>query len=208
MISRDPGDDRTGVVVEAEADEQSEPDHDRQRDEAAADVGESAPGEHGGTRHRQAAEAVDDAAVEILRKTDRGRHATDQHGLEEHGRHDIIDIMATGYVDRAAEHVAEEHEQHRGLQRTDQQHLRGARIRSRLRFATPPMSRSASAGVIAHRVVGRIGCESLMSLLTVGDGLTVAGGARGSAGEREEHVVQRRVPDPEVVERDPRLLEP
>ena len=63
---RQPGDDRADAGVEAEADEQTQADHQREREHAAAEVGERAAGEDGRAGHRQAAEAVDDAAAQVV----------------------------------------------------------------------------------------------------------------------------------------------
>ena len=117
---------RAGGGVEAESDEQAEADHQRQREHAAAEVGERAACEHRRAGHRQAAEAVDDPAAQIVGQPDRGRHAADHHRLDENRGNDVVDVAGPGNVDRAAKHVAEQHEQQGRLDRGDHEQPRVA----------------------------------------------------------------------------------
>jgi hypothetical protein len=67
-----------GAVVEPETDTEPEADDERQRQHAAADVGQGPAGQERGPGHRQAPEAIDDAGLRVLGQGECRGHAAYQ----------------------------------------------------------------------------------------------------------------------------------
>ena len=66
-------------------------DDDRQR--VGHDVGQRAAGEHGGARHRQRAEAVDQALVQVLVEAERGHEPAEGDVLDDDPRDQEVDVV-------------------------------------------------------------------------------------------------------------------
>ena len=98
--------------------------HEHDQDPGAVDdIRDRAPAHHGGARHRQRAEAVEDALVQVVGHADgRGRRG-ERDRLSEDAREQVLAVgAATGQRDRSAEHEREEqHEHHRLEDREDRQ---------------------------------------------------------------------------------------
>ncbi len=73
-------------------------------------IGQGAPRQHGGLRHRQRAEAVDQAALQVLRQPDAGRRRAEDDRLDEDARHEVVDVADARRQlgDRPAEDIAKE----------------------------------------------------------------------------------------------------
>ena len=108
-------------------------DQDRRRERVRDDVGERAAREHGRPRHRQRAEAVDQALVQVLVQAERGDEPAEGDVLDDDPRDQEVDVGEPGRPDRAAEHVAEQQHEHDRLHGEREQQLgaRGSRIRLR-----------------------------------------------------------------------------
>ena len=159
--------------VEAEADDQPgrEQDHDRQQ--VRRDVGQRAAGEHRRARRRQRAEAVDQALGHVLGQPERGREPAERDLLDDHPRDQEVDVVVVaGRRDRAAEDVREQQHEHDRLDREGR--------------AACPGCAGAARGCAPPSRACRGSCRHLHQL-----------GARRLrlgrvAGERQEHVVERR----------------
>ena len=72
-------------------------------------------------------EPVDDAALDVLGDAGRGGHPGEQHAGDDESRDHEVDIAhAVGGADGAAEHVAEDEQEHRPLDGGDDEELRSA----------------------------------------------------------------------------------
>ena len=69
--------------VEAEADDVADHDHQGDDQDVADQVRQRAAYQDSGARHRHRAEAVDHAALEVLREADGGLRRSEGHGLHE-----------------------------------------------------------------------------------------------------------------------------
>ena len=79
-------------VCDAEADEIPDGHHQHHDEHVAHEVGERAAREHRRARHRQRAEALDEALVQILGEPDPGLDRTERDGLREHAGHQVVDV--------------------------------------------------------------------------------------------------------------------
>ena len=100
-------------------------------------VGQSASGEHGRPGHGQAAEPIDDPALEVLGQSDGGGHASDQYRFDEDRGHDVVDVGAAGDLDSPSQHVAEEEQQQGWLQGADQQQSWGSQDAEEIALGHP-----------------------------------------------------------------------
>ena len=195
------------AAVRAPADRESGQRHDHGADGGGHEVGERSADQHGGPPHRQRAEAVDDAGVEVGAEPDRGSHRRRrQVEREQAGDGEVGVAAAAGERDAGAEHVHEQHgEQHRldgdvgELQRLAgdvHEVSAGEHDRSRIRPASSaPRERApARPGWVAVMLMRRLppGRDRGFEVGRLG----------GVAGEREEHVVERWLVDVDAVGAD------
>ena len=128
QAERDPADHLGRRGREAEADDVADDDHHGERQRVHRDVGERAPGEHRHPRHRQRAEAVDQALLQVLDEAERGREAAERHLLDDDPRDQEVGVVVVaGGLDRAAEDVDEQQREHDRLHRVGGQQVRVAR---------------------------------------------------------------------------------
>ena len=80
------------VGVDAEADEIPDADHQDHDEDVAHEVGERAAGQHRRARHRQRAEPLDEALVQVLGEPDPGFDRTEHDGLHEDAGHQVVDV--------------------------------------------------------------------------------------------------------------------
>ncbi len=106
-----------------EAGDDADDEHHRDRDRVGDDVGQGAAGEDGGAGHRQRAEAVDQALLEVLGEAQRGDEAAEGHRLDDDPGHQEVDVAVAGRADRAAEDVGEEQHEHDRLHREGEQQV-------------------------------------------------------------------------------------
>ena len=160
------------------------------------------PDEHRRARHRQRSEPLDQALVQVFGEADAGLDRAEHDRLREHAGHQVVDVRATpGTLDRAAEHVAEHQHEDDRLDRREHEQLRECAASStRLRHATVFVSAIAQPNGCAAG--GRHGAGAsvvaVMRHLGCGGGRPSAArprlrAPRPVAGEREEHVVERRL---------------
>ena len=91
----------------------------------AHEVGERAAGQHRGARHRQRAEALDEALVQVLGEADAGLDRAEHDRLREDAGHQVVDVVRNARdADRAAEHVAEHQHEDDRLDRREHEQLR------------------------------------------------------------------------------------
>ena len=89
--------------------------------------GERATGEDSRTRHRERAEAINQALVHVFVEPDRGHEAAEGDVLDDDPGDQEVRVVVAGDVDRAAEHVAEQQHEHDRLDRECEQQLGRAR---------------------------------------------------------------------------------
>ena len=82
--------------VEPEPDGQAEDDHDAEGEDASGEVRQGPSREHRRPGHGQAAEAVEDSALDVRRQADGRRHAADEGRLQEDGGDDEVDVVDPG----------------------------------------------------------------------------------------------------------------
>ena len=158
------------------------------REPVRHDVGQRSPGEHRRARHRQRAEAVDQALVEVLVEAERGDEAAERDVLHDDARDQEVGVAVAGRLDRTPEHVAEQQHEHDRLHGERDQQLGRARqahevaLGDHERVAHQP---SHAAHLIV--VVGRFG---------------------RMAGQRKEHVVERGSAKRDVLHSDAGLVKP
>ena len=86
---------------------------------------------------RQRPEAVDNAALHVLGDASGGAHPREQHtGEDETGDQEVDVADPIGGADRPAEDVAEDEQEHRPLDRRDEEQLRVRAKARRVRLAT------------------------------------------------------------------------
>ena len=139
------------------------------------------PGEHRRARHRQRAEAVDQALVEVLVEPERRDEAAEGDVLDDDPGDQEVDVGVARRGDRAAEDVDEEQHEHHRLHREGD-----AAGRARAAGAPGCARRSPACRTPAAS------CRLLLVLVVVRLGRV--------AGERQEHVVQGGPPQAEVVD--------
>ena len=98
-----------------------------EREAVEQDVGERPPGEHRGARHRQRAEAVDQALLHVLGEPERGDEPAERDRLDDDARHQEVDVVEARRLDRAAEDVHEQQHEHHRLDRVRDQQVGLAR---------------------------------------------------------------------------------
>ena len=98
-----------------------------QRQAVERDVGAGAPEQHGGARHRQRAEAVDQALLDVLGQPEGGDEPAERDRLDDDARHQEVHVVERPRVDRAAEHVDEQQREHDRLDRVGDQQVGLAR---------------------------------------------------------------------------------
>ena len=92
------------------------------------DVGDGAAAEHRRAGHRQRAEPVDDALVDVVGHADRGRDRGEADRLHEDAGHQVLAVgAAAGQRDRAAEDEREQQHEHDRLEDREDRELRDAR---------------------------------------------------------------------------------
>ena len=139
------------------------------------------PGEHRRARHRERAEAVDQALLDVLGQPERGHEPAERDRLHDDARHQEVDVVERARVDRAAEHVDEQQHEHDRLDRVRDQQVRLAR--------DPHAGCGARARACPTRSSRASSCVGLLGDLELGAARLDRGGV---AGERDEHVVERR----------------
>ena len=102
---------------EAEAGEEPDREHDHELEDVRPDVREDPAGEDRGAPHRQRAEAVDQALLQVVREPERGDEAAEDHRLHDDPRHQEVDVVEPRRLDRAAEDVDEQQHEHDRLHR-------------------------------------------------------------------------------------------
>ena len=162
----------------------------------------------------QRSQPVDEPLAQVLGDAEPGVDGTEQHGLgEDPGDHELLVVAVAGHGDRAAEHVHEQHHEHDRLQAGEHEQLGvagerargGASLRSSCRgAATRPGGRireDVRADVDGRRCGGHdaTATSSVVGLVVLG--------FEPATGEREEHVVERRVAHADVLDRDAEVVE-
>ena len=146
------------------------------------------PASTAGARHRQRAEAVDQALVEVLVEPERRDEPAEGDVLDDDPRDQEVDVGVARRADRAAEDVDEQQHEHDRLHGEREQQVGGPRQAHEVALGDHEACRSPGAS-----------CRHLrFRLVLLG---------RRAAGEREEHVVERRAAQAEVVDPDARLVE-
>ena len=160
--------------------------------------------ERRGPPDRQGAEAVDDAPGHVRVQRDAGVDRREEHRHDQDAGQDELQVRARRPGDRPAEHVREhQREQHRRHRHVDQllgnvldlQHRPPAerqRGGEEAGARRPRLEESALRSATSALVSGRCGCVRRCSC-----GLLIPSSA-GVAGQREEHLVQARLPEREV----------
>ena len=181
--------------------------HQHDQDAAVVDqIGDGATGQHGRAGHRQRAEAVDDALVDVVGHADRGRGRREDDGLGKDARHQEL-AVGVGAVardrDGAAEDEREQQHEHDRLEDREDRQLGDARDPlagcARRRAGRPRPPDGCRRWRLAIRSVAVRGRRSAATLPSVGFG--------GVAGEGEEDVVQGRTAQADVVDGDVGLVE-
>ena len=162
-------------------------------------VGERPPGEHGRPRHRQRSEPVDEPLREVLGQPE-GRHEPAEGDvLHDDPGDQEVDVVVARRADRPAEHVGEQQHEHDRLDRgADQQ-----------------VGRAREAHEVALGDDERVGDDPAPHAATSGPGVVAAAasaprrrtGLGMAAGQRQEHVVERRAAQRDVVDADARLVQ-
>ena len=124
---RDPGDDLADARREAEAGGEPDGDHDDELETFVAMSASVRPVRTRRARHRQRAEAVDQAFLEVLGEAERRDEAAERHRLHDDPRHQEVDVVVARRLDRAAEDVDEEQHEHDRLDREAEQQVGLAR---------------------------------------------------------------------------------
>ena len=114
------------AALRAESDQEPDQQHHRDDHDGPGQVGDRAPAEERGACHRQRAEPVDHAALQVVRQPDRGRRRAERRGLHEDARHEVVDVLEARRRDRAAEHEGEQQHEHDRLDRREHDQLRRA----------------------------------------------------------------------------------
>ncbi len=102
-------------AVEAEADRVADPDHQRDDHDVAHEVRQRPAEQHRGPRHRHRAKAVDDAALEILRQSDRCLRGSKGDRLHEDAGQQEVDVgdpVGECALHSAAKHIHEQQHEH------------------------------------------------------------------------------------------------
>ena len=113
--------------LEAEADHVADRRHQRDDQDVAHEVGQRAAYQHRRARHRHRAEAIDDAALEVLGQADRRLRRAERDRLHEDARQQEVDVIDSGgqrAPHRAAEDVREQQHEHDRLDRREDEQLR------------------------------------------------------------------------------------
>ena len=114
-------------VLEVEpADDPDDQQH-GQRQAVEQDVRQRPPGQHRGARHRQRAEAVDQALLDILGEPERGHEPAEGDRLDDDAGDQEVDVIEARRHDRAAEDVDEQQHEHHRLHRVGDQQVGLAR---------------------------------------------------------------------------------
>src|SRR5262249_51994035 len=79
--------------------------------------------EHRRPRHRQRPEAVDDALLQVVREAGTSDGRAEDHGLRENPRDQELAVAHARDVDRAAEHVDEQQDEHDRRERGEDQQV-------------------------------------------------------------------------------------
>ncbi|MEA2455838.1 MAG: high-affinity iron transporter, partial [Thermoleophilaceae bacterium] len=114
-------------VDEVEPGEEPDGEQDDERQAVEDDVGERAAGQHRGAGHRQRAEAVDQALLDVLGEPERGHEPAEGDRLDDDARHQEVHVVEAGRLDRAAEDVDEQQHEHDRLDRVGDQQVGLAR---------------------------------------------------------------------------------
>ena len=156
--------------------------------------------EHRAARDRERVEAVDRAVVAVVGQRHRDAEAAEHDRLGEDPAHqELLVAAAVRDVDRAAEDEREQQHEHDRLDRRVGQLLRlAAHV---LDPAPRDHERVGDGGGSGAAARGRGVGHQAASCSRSGAG---GAGLGGGAGEREEDVVERRLPQPEVLDRDAR----
>jgi hypothetical protein len=99
------------LAPELESEWNPKRDDGRQGDQVNGLIGDRARGEHRRTGDRQAAETIDDSALQVLRETDGGSPAGNDHGRREQSRKQVLHVGRAGDGDRSSEQVTEAEQQ-------------------------------------------------------------------------------------------------
>ena len=187
--------------------------HERDRQERADQVGDGVAGQHAGARDRQRVEAVDRPVVAVVGERDRDAEAAEDDRLGEDPAHqELLVAAAARHVDRAAEDEREQQHEHDRLDRRVRQRLGlAAHVQQPAPGDHPRVGQEGGAGAGGPRE--RIGPASAVWVLIAaprdrrdGDG-GCSVGLRGCAGQRQEHVVERRLGEAEVLDADLGVVE-
>ena len=133
--------------------------------------------------------------LEVLGEPERRDEAAEGHRLDDDPRNQEVDVVVARRHDRAAEHVDEQQHEHDRLHREGEQQVGRARDPHEV---APGEHQRVGDGVAQAR--SSLGSSSL--------GLRPRRLLGGVAGERQEHVVERRAPHRDVVDADAGLVEP
>ena len=92
-------------------------------DDVRSHVREDPPRDDGGAPHRQRAEAVDQALLQVLGESQRGYEAAEDHRLHDDSGHQEVDVVERLGVDCAPEDEDEEQHEHDRLDREADQEI-------------------------------------------------------------------------------------
>ena len=178
-----------------EPEQEPERQHDRAGREVTDEVGSDRAEQRCRAGDRQAAEAVEDAGLQVVREPDAGARRGEHDGLHEHPGQRVLQVGGGVAGDRTTEDVDEQQQEDHRLQGDVQQRLGGV---DGLRDAPPgergrlPQHVGQPRAAHAPRAAERRGGQRWWSCGLLG------GIGGGSAGQGQEHVVQRRQSQPEL----------
>ena len=115
------------AAVRAKADEKPDAGDDHHDEDVACQVRDGASAKYRHARHRECPEPFDETALEVFGEADGGTNRTEDRGLDQDSRDQVIDVVDAGYVNLSAKDVAEEQHEHDGLNDGEDQCRRDAK---------------------------------------------------------------------------------